>query len=167
MSQPEPPQKIPQPPEMFPSMKPRQRSFFAVGAVVLLLTGGLLFYKHPADYGFIPSCPFHTVTGLYCPGCGSMRACHYLLNGHFLWSLRCNPLAMTMLPLIFFLTVRWFWTSFLHRPFPFPYQNALYRGVLVMVILFFLVRNLPLDAFDVLRPPSKMTGSIENSANGG
>ena len=36
-------------------------------------------------------CIFHTVTGLYCPGCGGTRACIAFLHGHFLRSLLYHP----------------------------------------------------------------------------
>lgn len=39
-------------------------------------------------------CLFHTMTGLYCPGCGGTRAVWYLLHGHFLLSLRFHPLVL-------------------------------------------------------------------------
>lgn len=39
-------------------------------------------------------CPFHALTGLYCPGCGGTRAVWYLLHGHFLLSFRFHPLVL-------------------------------------------------------------------------
>lgn len=37
-------------------------------------------------------CPFRTVTGLLCPGCGSGRALHHLLHGEVGLALAHNPL---------------------------------------------------------------------------
>ncbi len=36
-------------------------------------------------------CPFYTLTGLYCPGCGSGRAVYSALHGRFAESFRQNP----------------------------------------------------------------------------
>lgn len=37
-------------------------------------------------------CLMHTMTGLYCPGCGGTRAVSFLLHGDFLLSFRYHPL---------------------------------------------------------------------------
>ena len=38
------------------------------------------------------SCPFHVITGLYCPGCGGSRAVVALLTGHPAVSFLYHPL---------------------------------------------------------------------------
>lgn len=42
---------------------------------------------------FLPSCPFHHLTGWPCPGCGTSRAMVRLLNADVLGALALNPLA--------------------------------------------------------------------------
>ena len=49
------------------------------GVAVLLI--GLL---NPAEYRIFPRCPFLSLTGYQCPGCGSQRALHQLINGNIL-----------------------------------------------------------------------------------
>ena len=39
-------------------------------------------------------CPFYTLTGLYCPGCGLQRAVRALFTGHPLQSLLYHPFAL-------------------------------------------------------------------------
>ena len=39
-------------------------------------------------------CPFHALTGLYCPGCGGTRALAALARGQVLQSLWLHPLAL-------------------------------------------------------------------------
>jgi hypothetical protein len=48
----------------------------------VVLVGTIYLYKtyNPSTAGFFPACPFHSLTGLQCPGCGSQRAIHHLLN---------------------------------------------------------------------------------------
>lgn len=46
-------------------------------------------------------CYFRTHLGLYCPGCGGTRAFFALLHGHFLQSLKYNPITLLFLVDIF------------------------------------------------------------------
>ncbi len=61
----------------------------AAGAAALVL-----FCFDPARCAVYPVCTFHQLTGLDCPGCGSLRAMHQLLHGHFLSALHFNALAV-------------------------------------------------------------------------
>jgi len=49
-----------------------------------------------------PGCPFHALTGIPCPTCGTTRAALALLGGHPLAALGWNPLA-TLAGIAFFL----------------------------------------------------------------
>ena len=60
----------------------------ALGAMVLL------FAFDPATTTFFPSCPFRLLTGWSCPGCGTLRAVHALLHGHFGVALHDNPFVL-------------------------------------------------------------------------
>jgi len=59
---------------------------FIILAVILLY--GL---ADPAKVPF-PKCPFRSLTGLLCPGCGSQRGLHQLLYGHAGEAFRLNAL---------------------------------------------------------------------------
>lgn len=87
----------------------------------------ILYCFDPSSHCFYPTCLFHQITGLLCPGCGSLRAIHQLLHGHFIAAFRFNPLLILSLPCLFWfsfrcgrasirgepisaaLSVRWFW----------------------------------------------------------
>ena len=47
-----------------------------------------------------PVCPFHAVTGLDCPGCGSMRAVRSLLGGDVTAAAGYNVLLVVALPVL-------------------------------------------------------------------
>jgi hypothetical protein len=69
--------------------------------IVLFVAGLIVVYKtfDPAT-GLFPKCPFLQVTGLQCPGCGSQRAVHHLLNAEFKEAFALNPLLIISIPYI-------------------------------------------------------------------
>ncbi len=98
----------------------------------------------PSDRAVIPACPFRTVTGLWCPGCGLTRATHHLMHGDVLGALRYNALLPFVLALITLLWVDWYARSSGRR-------SSLLVGVprwapaagIAVAIAFAVVRNLP------------------------
>ena len=64
---------------------------FIVGILVLLLVS-LYYFFNPTVSNFFPKCPFHTITGLYCPGCGSQRAIHDLMHLNIFEAINHNAL---------------------------------------------------------------------------
>ena len=60
----------------------------------------LLFMLNPSQSPIFPRCPMLATTGLYCSGCGSLRALHQLLHGHFFAALALNPLMVVTLPIL-------------------------------------------------------------------
>jgi len=69
-------------------------------ALLLLVLLILYYWLDPADYDFFPKCPFYVITGYKCPGCGSQRAIHQLLNFHFAEAFKANPLLVIAIPYI-------------------------------------------------------------------
>lgn len=68
--------------------------------IVILLAGIAVVYKYldPSVVPIFPRCPFRLLTGYLCPGCGSQRAIHHLLNLDLLGAWRMNPLLVIALP---------------------------------------------------------------------
>jgi len=64
---------------------------FIVGILVLLLVS-LYYFFNPTVSNFFPKCPFHTITGLYCPGCGSQRVIHDLMHLNIFEAINHNAL---------------------------------------------------------------------------
>ncbi|MFV0418170.1 MAG: DUF2752 domain-containing protein [Dysgonomonas sp.] len=72
-----------------------------LGVLILLALGGVFYYLFsPEESSFFPQCPFHSLTGLDCPGCGSQRAIHYLLHLQIKRAFLSNPLLVTIIPYI-------------------------------------------------------------------
>jgi hypothetical protein len=65
-----------------------------------------LFIFEPGKSGFFPACPFRTLTGFTCPGCGSTRGLHRLLHGDIVSAFEFNPLMVLSLPFLLYALVR-------------------------------------------------------------
>jgi len=93
-------------------------------------------------------CPFKAMTGLDCPGCGITRATHQLLNGHLFAALDLNVLAVVVVPLF-----AWWVFAGLTRSFGGPswrvpkLSNRWLVVAVVLVAIFGVVRNLPMEPF--------------------
>jgi uncharacterized protein DUF2752 len=74
------------------------RKAFLFAGVAGAIGCAILFCFDPTQHHFYPTCIFHQTTGLLCPGCGSLRALHQLLHGHFITAFRFNPLLVLALP---------------------------------------------------------------------
>ena len=79
---------------------PRRRWLALLVGSLLLLVAGVLHAFDPAATGFYPPCVFHKLTGLHCPGCGSLRATHHLLQGHLGEALSMNILLFMLGPVL-------------------------------------------------------------------
>src|ERR1043165_6822442 len=69
-------------------------------ALLAALVLACLYWRNPAYSRIFPPCPFYWLTGLYCPGCGSLRALHFLFHGQLCAALGMNPLLIFSLPLL-------------------------------------------------------------------
>ncbi len=81
---------------------PKHRGWRAMP--IPLLTAGvglgavaLLAVRDPHVEGSYGYCPVYALTGLYCPGCGGMRAVHNLTEGRVLDALHSNLIAVPLL----------------------------------------------------------------------
>lgn len=110
------------------------------GLIVLGIIAVYLIFD-PTQSDLFPKCPFMMLTGLKCPGCGSQRVVHALLNGDVAAAWHHNAFMVAMLPLIvLYLLSEIFRTRF----------NGLYRvlnsiwavgAVFVVVMLWWILRN--------------------------
>lgn len=123
-----------------------------LGPFVLVTTalaglGALFFLADPASSGFFWNCPFHALTGWYCPGCGTQRAVHELLHGHVKEAIGMNALAV----LVILPGAVWAYVSFALRAFGWTRVSGVrlsgrWLAVLLgLAILFGVLRNLPYD----------------------
>jgi len=122
----------------------------ASGTLGILLVVGI---ADPAASSHFPPCPFHLVTGLHCPGCGSLRATHQLLHGKPAAALGLNPLAVLLSPVILFsLLVDVLAQLGLCRRRVVKVPSWVGWAVLTVVLAFGILRNIPFWPFTVLAP---------------
>lgn len=115
----------------------------------LLLAGSVYLYLfEPGKTGFFPPCMFRALTGLTCPGCGSTRAMHQILHGHFAAAFMLNPLFLLAIPFLLYAFLRY---SVVVMRGGIPRQNALpasyIYALFVIVVSFWIFRNTPLYPF--------------------
>lgn len=61
-------------------------------------------------------CAFHSLTGLYCPGCGGTRAVKALLLGEFRMSFQYHPLVLYTVAVCLLELMSWGAARIFHRP---------------------------------------------------
>ncbi|WP_019874673.1 DUF2752 domain-containing protein [Sporichthya polymorpha] len=77
-----------------------------VGAAVAAATAAVALVS-PEEPGTYPPCPFHTVTGWWCPGCGGLRAVHALAHGDLSTAVARNVLVVLAVPLLVLAWAAW------------------------------------------------------------
>lgn len=120
----------------------RRRAAVVVAAAALVAIA--LFFFDPAAGGrFLPPCPLLALTGLQCPGCGSSRAAHRLLNGELRAALALNPLLVVYLPVVGWLLADRLAVALGGRRLPgWRPAPAWIWGLLAVILVFWVGRNL-------------------------
>ncbi|MFL5786679.1 MAG: DUF2752 domain-containing protein [Flavisolibacter sp.] len=125
--------------------------------LIIIAATGITFqyYYFPVyKYKFYPECVLYSVTGLYCPACGSQRAFSSLLHGHFLQALHYNLLFVIGLIILTIIGIRWLINSILTRELiiRIKVSSFVLWVILVVVLLFWILRNIHGYPFEVLAP---------------
>ena len=127
--------------------------FYKILLAVIVLTITAYYFYFPS-LGFLPNmqCIVNKTTGLHCPGCGGQRAFHALLHGQVAHAAQNNLLIFLVLPVAGIkLTEELSGTKIFPAVF---YSRKVVLSILVLVILFSILRNIPVEPFSYLMPPS-------------
>jgi hypothetical protein len=121
--------------------------------IVFLGMAALFFVLDPAEHILFPRCIFNTITGYYCPGCGSQRAIHSLLHFNLTGVVSYNALFIPAFLLIFYHYLH----PILNNLFGSKLPNIFYFKstpwiIFGFIIVFWVARNLPFFPFSVLAP---------------
>jgi hypothetical protein len=111
--------------------------------VVGSLAAALILYLFdPTRVRIYPVCVFHRLTGLDCPGCGSLRALHQLLHGNLREAFHFNALLIVSLPVFAWLGCRIARSEMMQQR-PAPIRPVWVWLFIAAWILFGTLRNVP------------------------
>jgi hypothetical protein len=127
----------------------RHRAASAAIAAAAIGAAVLAHFISPGRDHWLPKCPFHELTGLWCPGCGSTRAAASLAHGNLIEAFRHNVLFLPALAALV-----WVWGAYAMRSFaPSTAERTWTRNPLtrlkhpeylvLVVVAFWVVRNIP------------------------
>jgi len=120
------------------------RAGAATSLVAAGLVGTALVLRDPHQQGSWLVCPLYATTGVYCPGCGTLRGLNDLLTGHVGAAVGSNAL---LLPALVWLA--WAWLSAARvgiggwRVSPAPTSARFCYVLLAVLAVFTIARNLP------------------------
>jgi len=108
---------------------------------------------NPRNVELFPKCPLYVTTGIYCPGCGSQRATHNLLNFNILGVLNQNALYIFGLIVLGYHRL----ISGINYIFSKTIYNYIYHPktpivLLIIIVVFWILRNIPYYPFNLLAP---------------
>jgi hypothetical protein len=123
-----------------------------LAAAALGAATGVIAVANPFKHHVTPPCPFHAVTGLWCPLCGGTRAVWAATHGDFRLMLHANILFPAIVVLI-----GWTWLGWAGRAtgwwrLPVPKGRGFKLAVVAVLVAFTVLRNLP--GLGALAPPS-------------
>jgi len=130
-----------------------RRVAFALLCLVLVLGGLLISRRNPECPGLYPPCVFNWATHRYCPGCGSARAAHSLLEFDLTKAVDYNALLVVSLPLLGYAFISEGAAVCWGRRLP-----AVVLGrrtgliVVISVFAFWVLRNIPVYPLSLLAP---------------
>ena len=103
----------------------------------------------PENASWLPGCPLHVVTGLHCPGCGTLRSLHQLVHGHLVAACLLNPLAVLAVPLVLYSLA----VELSDRRLKPIFVSTRYSWVIfVLLLMFGAARNIPVPPLTLLAP---------------
>lgn len=127
----------------------------AVGLLGMVLALYLSRTDLGAENHFLPKCSLHSLTGLYCPGCGNTRATQALLSGDLSGAVRQNISFVIALPFLLFgaarTWIRWVYPGCL-RSLEFRWRYSYSVSLIALIVAFTVLRNIPSSPFSWLAP---------------
>ena len=123
----------------------RGRRILAPAATIgaLALATLALHLRDPHQQGSWGLCPFNAATGLYCPGCGGLRAVNDLTQGHVGAALSSNVVVTVLIPVATVLLAVWAvdrWRGHTRRV-PWQRLRPFVVALVTVLVVFTVARN--------------------------
>ena len=108
-----------------------------------------LHVRDPHQHGSWGLCPMYAATGIYCPGCGGLRAVNDLTRGDVAAAISSNALFVASLPLLAVLWTRSLVLRWRGERRPLPQAVVAWAGgtAVALLLVFWVVRNLPFASY--------------------
>lgn len=129
--------------------KSAKRIFIILGTLGLLGLVFLFYTLNPSGQAFFPQCPTYKYLGIYCSGCGSQRAIHDLLHLRFRDALSHNLL---LIPAVILILIELYMRIVTPHKKSILYRRTAPIVVLIVLLLFMIIRNIPKEPFTFLAP---------------
>jgi hypothetical protein len=126
---------------------------FSLISGILVFASMILYAYDPATASLYPDSPFRELTGLYCPGCGTLRGLHQILHGNVKAAFALNPLMVACLPFVFWYYIKYAIEILAKKQVPkFFIPSKWIWFFLYFIIAYGILRNIPLTPFSWLAP---------------
>lgn len=148
-SRPEPGPIVPEPTAVPARTRWQRVGPLSIGALVVAGLTLALHFRDPHQQGSWGICPSVLIFGIYCPGCGGMRAVNDLTNGDLRAAASSNLLALTIFPLVvlWWLTrMRDQWRGVAVVPLARQHTTTITYAITGVAVVFAIVRNTPWGA---------------------
>ncbi|WP_232000677.1 DUF2752 domain-containing protein [Mycobacterium kyorinense] len=123
-----------------------------VAAAAVLACAAVWWADPTTPGGPLPVCPTKLLLGIDCPGCGTLRMVYALLHGDLLAAARFNALALAATVLLGRAYAAWTYGRVTgRRVWSWQRYRWAASATLVLVSVWFVVRNLPFGPFPALR----------------
>lgn len=136
-----------------------RKILFILTCFILLIIVFLYLAVDPAKNPLTPRCFFRYFTNFYCPACGMTRSLYHAIHGRFGLAFSFNLLWPLFVVFICFSFYLWFYFLISGKN-PFN-KNSFFLGskhqflqwiVVITIITFWILRNIPVYPFTLLAP---------------
>ena len=115
----------------------------AVVAGLVVAATAYVYAVDPNAPGHYPVCPTYALAGIYCPGCGMLRATHDLAHGDLAGAMQRNPLAPLILGGLVAIWLGWVWSRWTGRRIEWRPGRWTPWIIAGLFIAFTVARNIP------------------------
>lgn len=123
-------------------------SIIALAVLLLFLLVYIYSTVSPSESVLFPKCPTLMYLGFECPGCGSQRSIHHLLNFEILEAMKMNVLTLLAIPYLLIWSIFRLYFSFCTTPSSgvLRWRKRLFGAtaiwvIFTLVVLFCIARN--------------------------